>query len=103
MLNQDIGLLRTRIGILEKQLRELKQQLSEAERDAEQLAHGSSAVPTTQPSEPERGVKASTTGTVQKWPLHAEEYIRYGRQMIMPEIGLQGGNYAALPRSENSA
>lgn len=25
-----------------------------------------------------------------KWPLHPEEYTRYGRQMIMPEIGLEG-------------
>lgn len=25
-----------------------------------------------------------------QWPLEAEEYQRYGRQLIMPEIGLQG-------------
>jgi adenylyltransferase/sulfurtransferase len=25
-----------------------------------------------------------------RWPLQAEEYRRYGRQMILPEIGLQG-------------
>ena len=25
-----------------------------------------------------------------KWPLLAEEYRRYGRQMIVPQIGLQG-------------
>ncbi|KAK8192453.1 hypothetical protein BKA81DRAFT_393361 [Phyllosticta paracitricarpa] len=25
-----------------------------------------------------------------KWPLKADEYKRYGRQLIMPEIGLQG-------------
>ncbi|KAK8206536.1 hypothetical protein M8818_004369 [Zalaria obscura] len=25
-----------------------------------------------------------------KWPLRAEEYRRYGRQLIMPEVGLQG-------------
>ena len=25
-----------------------------------------------------------------KWPLKAEEYTRYGRQIIMPEVGLQG-------------
>lgn len=24
------------------------------------------------------------------WPLEAEEYKRYGRQLIMPEVGLQG-------------
>ena len=26
----------------------------------------------------------------QQWPLAPEEYRRYGRQLIMPEIGLQG-------------
>jgi adenylyltransferase/sulfurtransferase len=26
----------------------------------------------------------------QKWPLSVEEYKRYGRQMIVPQIGLQG-------------
>ncbi|KAL6708853.1 hypothetical protein ACN47E_002260 [Coniothyrium glycines] len=25
-----------------------------------------------------------------KWPLDQDEYVRYGRQLIMPEIGLQG-------------
>ena len=28
--------------------------------------------------------------TVGRWPLPADDYKRYGRQMIMPEIGLQG-------------
>jgi len=25
-----------------------------------------------------------------KWPLSSEEYKRYGRQMIVPNIGIQG-------------
>ena len=25
-----------------------------------------------------------------KWPLESEEYRRYGRQMIVPDIGIQG-------------
>lgn len=25
-----------------------------------------------------------------KWPLASEEYKRYGRQMIVPDIGIQG-------------
>ena len=28
--------------------------------------------------------------SVRKWPLDHTEYKRYGRQLIMPEIGLQG-------------
>lgn len=92
MLNQNIDLLRSRVNFLESQLRELKQQLLEAERAAERLAHRSCAVP---PIEPVQRVNAATTGHARKWPLDADEYVRYGRQMIMPEIGLQGGNYAA--------
>lgn len=35
-------------------------------------------------------VKGSIDGGVNKWPLSAEEYTRYGRQMIVPSVGLQG-------------
>ena len=31
-----------------------------------------------------------------QWPLLQEEYRRYGRQMIVPEIGLQGQSCSAL-------
>ena len=30
-----------------------------------------------------------------KWPLDRAEYMRYGRQLIMPEIGLQGTSLAS--------
>jgi adenylyltransferase/sulfurtransferase len=36
-------------------------------------------------TEPEQGVEDSP-----RWPLEINEYKRYGRQLIMPEIGLQG-------------
>jgi adenylyltransferase/sulfurtransferase len=29
-------------------------------------------------------------GSETKWPLSSEEYKRYGRQMIVPSIGIQG-------------
>lgn len=29
---------------------------------------------------------------IRAWPLEAEEYKRYGRQLIMPEVGLQGNS-----------
>ncbi|MCJ1247001.1 Molybdenum cofactor synthesis protein 3 [Trapelia coarctata] len=102
MLTSNIDLLRTRIGLLEAQLHELKQELSEADRDAERLAYGLGAVSRIPPTEQVLGVKASTTGKARKWPLDAEEYVRYGRQMIMPEIGLQGSSYAALLRTTQS-
>lgn len=33
---------------------------------------------------------AQSDPPLEKWPLRAEEYLRYGRQLIMPEIGLEG-------------
>jgi adenylyltransferase/sulfurtransferase len=36
-------------------------------------------------AEPEQGVEDNS-----RWPLEMNEYKRYGRQLIMPEIGLQG-------------
>jgi adenylyltransferase/sulfurtransferase len=36
----------------------------------------------------------------QRWPLQKNEYRRYGRQLIMPEIGLQG--YYALDNQGDS-
>jgi hypothetical protein len=32
----------------------------------------------------------SPPGGVSRWPLEKSEYKRYGRQLIMPEIGMQG-------------
>lgn len=34
--------------------------------------------------------KSSHVPEETKWPLKQHEYKRYGRQLIMPEIGLQG-------------
>jgi adenylyltransferase/sulfurtransferase len=33
---------------------------------------------------------ANSVSTERRWPLEKNEYKRYGRQLIMPEIGLQG-------------
>ncbi|KAA6409112.1 MAG: molybdenum cofactor biosynthetic [Lasallia pustulata] len=71
----DLEHLRRKIAHLESQLGDLKRQLSAAENVANVVS------PTNEPT-PSSGVW--------KWPLEAEEYKRYGRQMIMPEIGLQG-------------
>ena len=34
-----------------------------------------------------------------KWPLSSEEYQRYGRQMIVPNIGIQGLSITLPPLS----
>lgn len=103
MLNPNIDELRTRIELLEAQLQELKQQLSEAGQDAGHVVQEPFVAPTAAPTEHAEGVTTSKIGHSRKWPLEAEEYIRYGRQMIMPEIGLQGGNHAALRMHTESA
>ncbi|KAF2218516.1 molybdenum cofactor synthesis protein-like protein [Elsinoe ampelina] len=33
---------------------------------------------------------SSPTNTDRRWPLSADDYRRYGRQLIVPEVGLQG-------------
>ncbi|MCJ1474642.1 Urmylation protein [Lambiella insularis] len=81
--NLNAGDLRARISELETQLLELRTQLAEAE--------VSELNPEIRPStESAQGSPAPSTGIGWRWPLEPQEYTRYGRQMIMPEIGLQG-------------
>lgn len=63
------GTLRKQIAETEAQLNKLREQLSQVEA----LAKDKHENPVTQ-----------------KWPLSQEEYKRYGRQMIIPSIGLKG-------------
>ena len=93
MNGSEAALLRSRVALLESELLDVKQQLS----IVEQLAMVSNAAPMIQPSKQSAGaIPASAAGTEWTWPLEAEEYIRYGRQMIMPEVGLQGEAYTVL-------
>jgi adenylyltransferase/sulfurtransferase len=67
--------LRAQIAATESKLADLKRKLSTLEAtSADQVK------------------QEDTTDNVKarKWPLLAEEYRRYGRQMIVPQIGLQG-------------
>nr|OQO21173.1 hypothetical protein B0A51_10916 [Rachicladosporium sp. CCFEE 5018] len=85
--------LRLQIEKHESQLATLKTQLAVAEKQetfAQQQAdftakgsHGLSAV-----TNLER--KTSSETSQSRWPLLNEEYTRYGRQMILPEVGLPG-------------
>lgn len=36
-----------------------------------------------------------------KWPLTAEEYLRYGRQMIVPSIGIQGWHFNTTSKTHD--
>lgn len=67
--------LRVQVAKAEEELGSLREQLAEAE--AYELHQ-------------EAGPAASTNGSAWKWPLMAEEYDRYGRQLILPNVGIQG-------------
>lgn len=80
----DRGVVRLRHQILqcEERLAELKDQLYEAERLQQSEISSQNA----------GGQSSSSTSASgpRRWPLEAAEYRRYGRQLVMPEIGLKG-------------
>ncbi|KAB5551181.1 molybdenum cofactor synthesis protein [Coniochaeta sp. 2T2.1] len=71
-LGSAVELLRRRVEAAEKELADLKTQLAQAEKDAQDAKR-----------------KQTSNGTW-KWPLQAQEYERYGRQMILPGFGVEG-------------
>jgi adenylyltransferase/sulfurtransferase len=79
--NSDAETLRDLILQTEQRLDDLKNKLAEVERRGY-----SNGVSGEEPNELE-GLKDS------KWPLTPEEYLRYGRQMIVPSIGIQGQHF----------
>jgi adenylyltransferase/sulfurtransferase len=80
--NASAEALRTQIQVTETELLRLKAQLAQVE---------AGAVPTQKIenlSIAEEGLV--TQNGERKWPLLPEEYKRYGRQMIVPSVGIQG-------------
>lgn len=79
--------LRSQIIRVENQLADLKVKLVEAETSAPTVSHlGGSSCPDIK----EKEVVISKLDERGRWPLGTEEYKRYGRQLIIPEIGLKG-------------
>jgi len=80
--NASAAALRIQISETEAQLKKLKAQLAQVE--ASNLS-----IPLNDIS-----LNGSTEDPVTlsqgRWPLSKEEYRRYGRQMIVPSIGIQG-------------
>jgi len=72
--------LRQQIVATENELKRLKQQLTSVEAENAR-GNGEKLSDDTEAGSP------VTSG---KWPLSSEEYKRYGRQMILPNIGIQG-------------
>lgn len=75
---QSAEALKRQIATTEEELKRLKEQLAviEPQSSIEEAVDGL-----------ELGAGPVTTG---KWPLELDEYKRYGRQMIVPNIGIQG-------------
>lgn len=115
-MDAHLAFLRQQVEATETQLKTLKGQLQQADQQAQAARHLSQAyeggfpeewmdetmialqqhgmTPAYPPVQNDGGLEALlpevTVAQTSKWPLQAEEYKRYGRQMIMPEIGLHG-------------
>lgn len=74
-LDQTCASLRAQIAATESELARLKRDLHSAEQGAASATNGET--------------RNNATGK-RNWPLLPEEYRRYGRQMIVPQLGLQG-------------
>ncbi|RMJ27436.1 hypothetical protein PHISP_01692 [Aspergillus sp. HF37] len=74
-LDQTCASLRAQIAATESELARLKRDLQSAEQGAASATNGET--------------RNNATGK-RNWPLLPEEYRRYGRQMIVPQLGLQG-------------
>ena len=83
--NRRVAHLRAQIDILESQLLDLKQQLARAEETTSVID-----TPSSPDQYSEYTNQCNLAPSAWRWPLNHGEYKRYGRQMILPEIGLQG-------------
>lgn len=81
--NMSAEVLRQQISDTEARLRTLRDQLASIEEN-----ESTAAAPRPQPCAPAEETISNSKET--KWPLTPEEYSRYGRQMIVPRIGIQG-------------
>ena len=79
-LEETCASLRAQISATEEQLAGLRRDLANAEQ-----AQSESATTTTAGNE-----HNDRNGQARRWPLLQEEYKRYGRQMIVSQVGLKG-------------
>lgn len=94
--------LRKRIAETEEELKALREQLAQVEvaedgKDNDTAANESSSATRPERQAPERRKTGAPVKTVDqseaavwKWPLRQEEYERYGRQLILPQVGIHG-------------
>ncbi|XXG94016.1 hypothetical protein Hte_000267 [Hypoxylon texense] len=79
------GQLREKIAQTERELQDLRKQLDELESPIQNLDIDQD---TNLTSTTEQSGEAPTPNW--KWPLQEEEYSRYGRQLILPTVGIKG-------------
>jgi adenylyltransferase/sulfurtransferase len=72
--NASAEVLKRQIAATETELSRLKEQLAKLESGSKGLGEGGGLV----------------THRESRWPLSQDEYKRYGRQMIVPNYGIQG-------------
>ena len=103
-LESQVRSLRQQVQSTETQLRNLKLQLQQAEQQCESSRQLEQAWAGGYPqdwitetlaalspeAQQQNGNPAQPKTTHGRWPLESEEYKRYGRQMILPEVGLHG-------------
>jgi adenylyltransferase/sulfurtransferase len=103
-LESQVRSLRHQVQSTETQLRNLKLQLQQAEQQCESSRQLEQAWAGGYPqdwitetlaalspeAQQQNGNPAQPKTTHGRWPLEGEEYKRYGRQMILPEVGLHG-------------
>lgn len=103
--DEDVQSLRNHIVNLEVELGSLRLRLTNAEsrataenEDTTGPNERSPTLPDNADSVPEERLPGTAARRdFLRWPLLQEEYRRYGRQMIMPEVGLQGERKVAAP------
>lgn len=81
-INASARALREQILATEAQLQELKENLAQVEASSAAQNHNHNNLPTEE--------SVVTPQNDRKWPLSEEEYKRYGRQMIVPSVGIEG-------------
>lgn len=110
-INQTIAHLRDQIIAHESQLHNLKEQLAQAEHSSRHIhdsiqahnldqTYSGGLIPDRQQetwdglwnsrNNDDAGIRTRKEMEQNKGKLELEEYTRYGRQLILPEIGLQG-------------
>ena len=86
---QDVKHLRATLESMRADVAVLEARVAEAEANASGQSDNT-ALPAENPIPNAISTDHGLSEEPRAWPLHAEEYTRYGRQMIIPEIGLEG-------------